>query len=177
MRGCHENDILTKGMSLFYQTGTYHCVASNPCGSVVVQEVELVRARLEIRRVDGGSLDDDFNASRQRGKSLTLNLAEEIIVDSQPPPTISWFEFSASHSPSNEIFDTRRRAVSVARDVAALLDLESNDDGHLVRVKFENPTAGITQESPRWLVKVRLDEFSGASGLRGRESTMHIMCL
>ena len=154
-------------MPLFCLTGTYHCVATNPCGSVVVQEVELVRARLEIRRVDGGSLDDDREVERQRGKSITLNLAEEIIVDSQPPPTISWFEFSASHSPSNEIFDSHKRAISEARGVAALLDLESDDDGHLVRVRFENPTAGITKESPRWIVRVRHREFSGASYFAG----------
>ena len=137
--------------------GVYQCVASNSFGSVIIKEVKLVRARLEIRGVNGAPLGNvAINTSAPRGEFLLLNLNDQLVVDSEPPATIKWFEKpSAVSSGRWEITNAlERRGVSVARDAVALLAVANEDDAHVVKVKFENPTALISKEAPPWNIKV-----------------------
>ena len=132
------------------------------CIVLFPSQINLIRARLQITGINGNSLQDQ-NASAKRGTFLHLQLSDIVSVDSQPLPTITWFETAGDISSirkeiTNSIVG---RSVSVTSESAGLMDLSSHDQGLKVKVKFDNSFTGESQESPYWNVEVGLEPVTG----------------
>ena len=143
--------------------GVYHCVAANSFGSVIIKEIRLIRARLEVVEVSAPEEALALNSTAARGQFLRLRWADRVVVDSQPPAIVKWFEKPDATSSSQwEITNALwRRGLSVQRDAVALLELSNEDNERSVKVKFENPTALISRELSPWTIKVRSRRLTG----------------